>query len=117
MMRSLQVFAATVVAIVVFPATSRGQATVHRDDFNVFHDYRPGTVPAGGIWTGVHNPTNGDGVGGTPVAFFQAHGVDPFGTPKLDVLYIEDNNGGPAGTGMGWEGARTTGPLLFRDVP
>lgn len=87
------------------------------DDFTTFHDYTDGTVPAGGIWSGIHNATNGSGVGGVPEAFFQANGQDAFGTPKPGLLFIEDLNGGPSGAGVGWEGTRTSAPFLFRDVP
>ena len=34
-------------------------AAVFRDDFNSNFDYSAGSVPAGGIWTGLYNPANG----------------------------------------------------------
>ncbi|MCA9259770.1 MAG: hypothetical protein KDA61_11245, partial [Planctomycetales bacterium] len=87
------------------------------DEFDVFHDYTGGTVPSGGIWSGIHNPTNGSGVGGNPAGFFVANGQDAFGAPKNGLLFIEDLNGGSSGVGIGWEGGRTSSPFLFRDVP
>jgi hypothetical protein len=97
--------------------SARAQAQLYIDEFTTFHDYTTATVPAGGIWTGIHNATNGSGAGGVPVGIVQANGMDAFGNPKPGVLFMEDLNGGPLGTGIGWEGARTSAPFLFRDVP
>ena len=97
--------------------SARAQAQLFVDEFTTFHDYTTATVPAGGIWTGIHNATNGSGPGGVPVGILQANGMDAFSNPKPGVLFIEDLNGGPTGTGIGWEGNRTSAPFLFRDVP
>src|SRR5690348_5053741 len=80
--------------------SARAQAQLFVDEFTTFHDYTTSTVPAGGIWTGIHNATNGSGPGGLPVGFLQANGMDAFGNPKPGVLFIEDLNGGPTGTGI-----------------
>ena len=86
------------------------------DDFDVFHDYAIGTVPAGGFWTGVHNVLNGC-QDFPPV--IQANGADAFGVPKPGVLFMEDTNCfmGPGGPGVGWEASRTTAPMLYREIP
>lgn len=53
-------FGIAIVLLLTIPATcAHGQ--VFRDDFDAAHDYSTGTVPGGGIWTGVHNPTAGEG--------------------------------------------------------
>ncbi|MCA9189908.1 MAG: hypothetical protein KDA99_29995, partial [Planctomycetales bacterium] len=93
-------------------------AQLLRDDFDVLHDYSTGTVPAGGIWSGVHNSTNG-GDAVTP-GFFVANGTDAFGGSKAGVLFIEDlnlhaNTNGNLGTG--WEPAWTNAPFLYTEVP
>ncbi|MEX2316646.1 MAG: PQQ-dependent sugar dehydrogenase [Pirellulales bacterium] len=43
------------------PVTVREPTVTHRDDFESSHDYATGTVPVGGIWNDVHNPTFGQG--------------------------------------------------------
>jgi hypothetical protein len=93
-----------------------GGATPHASQF----DYTTGNVPAGGIWTGIHNPNNG-GDTATP-ALFVADGTDFFGADKSGKLFIEDLNThvqtpGNGMSGIGWEGARNNGPLLFTEMP
>jgi hypothetical protein len=99
--------------------SASAQAQLFVDEFTTFHDYTSagGSVPAGGIWTGIHNAANGSGPGGVPVGIIQSNGMDAFSNPKPGVLFMEDLNGGPTGTGIGWEGNRTTAPFIFRDVP
>jgi hypothetical protein len=82
------------------------------------HDFTGGAVPAGGIWDGVWNETNG-GDAGTP-AFFVSNGEDFFGNPKPGVLFMEDLGLHPntdGNFGVGWEGNKTSAPFLFRNVP
>jgi hypothetical protein len=111
----LALLAASVSFAAIAPRAS-GQIQIG-DNFAQFHDYATGSVPAGGYWTGVHNPTTG--AGGERPANFQASGVDANGTPKPGVLLIEDLGGfaGPGGPGVGWERSRTTAPLLYREIP
>lgn len=68
-----------------------------RDDFDANHDYQAGTVPAGGIWTGVRNENNGgDG--------FNAN-VSNAGQLTMGI------------EGVGWENnGKTDGPMLYREV-
>lgn len=113
MKRCLPFAPAILIATSLLISSSRGQTTF-RDDFDAFHDYHTGTVPAGGIWTGVNNATNGDNAG--LEAKFVSNGEDGFGNPKPGVLFIEDLNGGPAGTGVGFEGSRNTAPMVYREI-
>ncbi len=84
-------------------------------------DYTTGTVPAGGIWNGIHNPTFGDGVPpSSPPARFISDGSDGFGADKTGKLFIEDLNlhlNPNATLGVGWEGNKNNAPFLFRNVP
>jgi hypothetical protein len=101
-----------------------------RDDFGgatphaMQHDYTTGMVPAGGIWSGIHNPTNGGGPFGDPPvdtpALFVADGTAFDGTDKAGKLHVEDLNLHPqtSGTpGIGWEGDRNNAPMLYTNVP
>ncbi len=97
-------------------------AQVFHDDFDVFHDYTSGAVPAGGIWDGIHNPTNGGdpNLGPDFKGFFVADGADSLGNPKSGVLFIEDLNLHPntnGSLGIGWEANRNNAPFLYRHVP
>jgi hypothetical protein len=97
-----------------------------RDDFGVDaspnaaqHDYTTGTMPAGSIWSGIHNPT----FGGSPElpAFFVADGFDFDQNSKAGKLFIEDlnlhiNEDGTS-VGTGWEGNSNTSPFLYRTIP
>jgi MYXO-CTERM domain-containing protein len=115
MLRSAMILLVAVAILPLFSSPSSAQ--VFRDDFDVTHDYVPGgvgTVPAGGIWTGIHNAING-GSGGL-AGIIVANGEDAFDNPKPGVLFIEDLNGGPTGAGVGWEGARNTAPFIFRAI-
>lgn len=114
MKRLVQVSAAALVSCLLFAASSHAQGITYHDDFTTLHDYHTGTVPVGGIWTGVNNAANGDN--GALVAKFVANGEDAFGTPKPGVLFMEDLNGGPTATGVGFEGARNTAPMIYREV-
>jgi hypothetical protein len=96
---------------------------MRRDDFGdpamphaMQHDYTTGTVPAGKMWTGVHNPTNG----GTPAApaFFVADGFAFDGTDKAGKLHMEDlgthpNSNATFGTGWEAQGDKNNAPFLF----
>jgi hypothetical protein len=109
-----RVAVAAVGLLATLPASSGAQLLY--DDFDVFHDYATGTVPAGGFWTGVHNVLN---VCQDFPPVIQAHGADAFGVPKPGVLFMEDTNCfmGPGGPGVGWEASRTTAPMLYREIP
>jgi hypothetical protein len=86
-------------------------------------------VPAGGIWTGVHNSTNGGGPFPTPTdpfvpADFVADGFNFMGVDKAGKLLIEDLVLHPNTTagvlGVNWEGAngdQNNAPFLYREVP
>lgn len=116
MKRAVQFFVATVVASLVAPVSVIGQTMTFRDDFDVFHDYHAGTVPAGGIWTGVANAANGDNPGLGVTGKFVSNGEDPLGTPKPGVLYLDDTStGGPFGNGVGFEAGRNTAPFVYRE--
>ena len=117
--------------VLTFGTTSDPNAPVtYRDEFNTFFNYAAGggaaatgtlITPTPGAtnksWTAIHNPVGG----GTPAIppVLQAHGADFGGTPKPDVLFIEDLVLQPntdASLGMGWEGNKTSGPLLHANV-
>lgn len=98
-------------------STAAAQTTsiTFRDDFDAFHDYTTGAVPASGIWSGVYNATNGGGL-------VEANGVVP-GSLYFDDLNNHPNNPGAIRPfGIGWEsglqGTRwNNGPFVFRDIP
>jgi hypothetical protein len=116
-MRYVRTVVAVVGLSVTLSASARAQLLVHRDDFDVFHDYATGAVPAGGVWTGVHNATNGSSGGFQ--AIFQANGVDAFGMPHPGTLFVEDLNGGPFGNGIGFEAgglSRNTAPMPYQEI-
>ncbi|HEY3392370.1 MAG TPA: PEP-CTERM sorting domain-containing protein, partial [Lacipirellulaceae bacterium] len=113
-------------------ATAHAQFGTFRDDFGndaaphaQQHNYQPGTVPAGGIWTGVHNSMNGGGPFPPPdgpftAADFVADGFDFAGADKAGKLLIEDlvlhpNTDGQFG--VGWEEGINNAPFLYREVP
>jgi hypothetical protein len=56
-MRSL--CAAILISLGASVAGAQTTSITFQDDFNTFHDYTTGTVPAGGMWSGVYNATNG----------------------------------------------------------
>ncbi len=116
----------------LWAVTAHAQFGTFRDDFGndaaphaQQHNYQPGTVPAGGIWTGVHNSMNGGGPFGVPPTFvaadFVADGFDFAGADKAGKLLIEDlvlhPNTTPAVLGVGWEGGINNAPFLYREVP
>jgi hypothetical protein len=88
--------------------------SVYRDEFDLVHDYASGDVPINGIWSGIHNPTNGGG------AFLS----DGFLEGKLFVqdLNLHPNPSLARPFGVGWEAAFdgspawNNAPFLFRDV-
>jgi hypothetical protein len=114
------------VVLALAASTAHGQFGIYRDDFGndaiphaAHHNYHTGTVPEGGIWTGVANPTNGGGIYGDPPVFvpadFVADGFDFFGNSKAGKLRIEDLNLHPGG--VGFDGERNNAPFLYREIP
>jgi hypothetical protein len=115
----------------LWAATAHAQFGTFRDDFGndatphaQQHNYQPGTVPAGGIWTGVHNSMNGGGPFGVPPTFvaadFVADGFNFAGADKAGKLLIEDlvlHPNTDAQLGVGWEGGINNAPFLYREVP
>jgi hypothetical protein len=124
-------FASALAMCLISTSPTRAQFGTFRDDFGddanphaAQHNYEPGTVPAGGIWTGVHNSMNGGGPIGVPPTFvhadFVADGFNFFGTNKAGKLLIEDlvlhpNTDGQFG--VGWETGINNAPFLYREVP
>ena len=116
---------------VVWASSVHAQFGLFRDDFGDdaevndedTWDYTTGTVPALGIWSGIHNPTFGDGpTPSTPKASFVADGRDEFNMiDKTGKLFIEDLNlhvnEDTTTLGIGWEGNKNNGPFLFRSIP
>jgi hypothetical protein len=114
-------------------ATAQAQVGTFRDDFGDDlnphaneHHYETGAVPGGGIWTGIHNPTNGGGPfgGGTQSALFVADGFDNnpenLSPDKAGKLWIQEfrlhpNTNGDFG--VGWEGNKNNAPMLYREIP
>jgi hypothetical protein len=99
---------------------------VRRDDFgnatphSQQHDFTTGMVPAGGIWNGIHNPTNGGGdLGGQfEEALFVRDGFSFEGTDKAGLLHVEDlglhlNSNASLGTGWEPQGDKNNSPFLF----
>jgi hypothetical protein len=82
-------------ALLLAPLSAR--AATFTDDFSADHDYQLGDT-TGTIWNGMHNIPLIAGTGQ-----FQALG----GTLKVDTN----------GVNTGWEGGRSTAPLLFHTVP
>jgi hypothetical protein len=85
-------------------------AVVVSDNFNADFNYALGAV--GGIWNGSENMLNLNG------GLFNANLSNP------GVLTVEDNgtfdadgNAANGITGMGWEGGRSTAPILTANVP
>lgn len=113
---------------VIGASSAQAQFGTFRDDFGndlnpnaAQHNYRTGTVPVGGIWTGVHNPTFGDDGTVTPAAIFAADSFDANGGSKAGKLFIEDLNTHPNTTagvlGVGWEAGINNAPMLYREIP
>jgi hypothetical protein len=112
-----------VAAIAASSAWAQTVVEVRRDDFGNTatphaqqHDYTTGTVPVGGIWNGIHNPTNG-GDATTP-ALFVADGTAFDGTDKAGKLHVEDlafhvNSNGALGVGWEPQGDKNNAPFLF----
>ena len=109
-------------------AWSQAVVQVRRDDFGndaMPHaqqfDFTTGMVPAGGIWNGIHNPTNGGGdLGGTfvPAVFVRDgfnfdNSIDKAGKLHVEDLALHLNSN--AGLGTGWEpqGDKNNSPFLF----
>jgi hypothetical protein len=118
--------------VATWPLSAAAQFGTFRDDFGndvmphaQQHNYQPGAVPAGGIWTGVHNSMNGGGPFGSPPVFvpadFVADGFNFAGVDKAGKLLIEDlvlhPNTNPSILGVAWEGGINNAPFLYREVP
>jgi hypothetical protein len=107
-------------------AWAQAVVEVRRDDFgnatphSQQHDFTTGMVPAGGIWNGIHNPTNGGGdLGGQfEEALFVRDGFSFDGTDKAGLLHVEDlalhlNSNAALGTGWEPQGDKNNSPFLF----
>ena len=90
-----------VLTALVLCISSSVQALDVMDDFSGVWDYSGGTVDPGNIWDGSHNTANL--AGGLFGSNFFAN----------EELYLDDNNV----TNVGWEGGRSTAPMLYLDVP
>lgn len=129
--RRTAIFGAKAVALVAalvlgWSSAAVAQYGTFRDDFGndanpngAMFDFTTGNVPAGSIWSGIHNPTNG-GVPESP-GFFVSDGFDFDGNSKAGKLFIEDlgahlNEDGST-VGIGWEGGRNNAPFLYRTIP
>jgi hypothetical protein len=113
-------------------SSANAQFGTFRDDFGndanphaAQHDYSTGTVPAGGIWTGIHNSMNGGGPSPPPggpfvAADFVADGFNFLGNNKAGKLLIEDlvlHINTDSSLGVGWEAGINNAPFLYREVP
>jgi uncharacterized protein (TIGR03382 family) len=110
-------------ALVASSVSAQELVETRRDDFGdptmphaMQHDYTTGTVPAGKMWNGIHNPTNGGGPGFP--ALFVADGSAFDGTDKAGKLHVEDlglhpNSNGTVGIGWEPQGDKNNGPFLF----
>jgi hypothetical protein len=97
-----------------------GNATPHAQQ----HDFTTGMVPAGGIWNGIHNPTNGGGdLGGTfePAVFVRDgfnfdNSIDKAGKLHVEDLGLHANSNMTVGTGWEPQGDKNTSPFLFTSM-
>ena len=101
------IIATSTFLLVVAPA---GAVSI-TDNFNASHDYTLGDV-TGTIWTGMEN-----------IPLLQGQTVHDANTSNAGVLTVGDNgtfdaDGDPMNgiSGMGWEGGRSTAPVLYTPV-